>query len=77
MPLSTSLLGKKSTYKDSYDVTLLFKIPRINHRNELGINSNNLPFYGVDVWNTYELSFINNKVKQWFGLGTFYIIKYY
>ncbi|MFV9923253.1 MAG: NADPH-dependent 7-cyano-7-deazaguanine reductase QueF, partial [Rickettsia conorii subsp. raoultii] len=45
MPLSTSLLGKKSTYKYSYDVTLLFKIPRINNRNELGINSNNLPFY--------------------------------
>ncbi|GAA5251802.1 NADPH-dependent 7-cyano-7-deazaguanine reductase QueF [Candidatus Rickettsia kedanie] len=73
MPLSTSLLGKKSTYKDSYDATLLFKIPRINNRNELGINSNNLPFYGVDIWNTYELSCLNKKGKPWVGVGTFYI----
>ncbi|WP_341787316.1 NADPH-dependent 7-cyano-7-deazaguanine reductase QueF [Rickettsia endosymbiont of Cantharis rufa] len=73
MPLSTSLLGKKSTYRDSYDATLLFKIPRINNRNELGINGNNLPFYGVDIWNAYELSWLNNKGKPCVGVGTFYI----
>ncbi|MGL4226302.1 MAG: NADPH-dependent 7-cyano-7-deazaguanine reductase QueF, partial [Rickettsia sp.] len=73
MPLSASVLGKKSTYQDSYDATLLFKIPRINHRNKLRINSNNLPFYGVDIWNTYELSWLNNKGKPCVGVGTFYI----
>jgi len=71
--LSDSALGKKSTYKDSYDSTLLFKIPRSNNRNELGIDDNNLPFYGVDVWNTYELSWLNKKGKPCVAIGVFYI----
>ena len=73
MPLSHSLLGKTSTYKDSYDATLLFKIPRINNRNKLGINNNNLSFYGIDIWNAYELSWLNKNGKPCVGIGTFYI----
>ncbi|HJD55690.1 MAG TPA: NADPH-dependent 7-cyano-7-deazaguanine reductase QueF [Rickettsia endosymbiont of Pyrocoelia pectoralis] len=73
MPLSNSVLGKNSTYKDSYDKTLLFKIPRSNNRNELGIDNNKLFFYGVDVWNAYELSWLNTKGKPCVAIGIFYV----
>lgn len=71
--LSNSALGKKSTYKDTYDRTLLFKIPRSNNRNELKINNNNLPFHGVDIWNCYELSWLDKKGKPCVAIGVFYI----
>ncbi|MGX6960544.1 MAG: NADPH-dependent 7-cyano-7-deazaguanine reductase QueF [Rickettsia endosymbiont of Pentastiridius leporinus] len=72
MPLN-SVLGKNSTYKDSYDKTLLYKIPRSNNRKELGIDNNKLPFYGVDIWNAYELSWLNKKGKPCVAIGVFYV----
>jgi len=73
MTLSNSALGKKSTYKDSYDPTLLFKIPRIDNRKELGLISDKLPFHGVDVWNAYELSWLDKKGKPHVAIFTFFV----
>ncbi|XVN41805.1 MAG: NADPH-dependent 7-cyano-7-deazaguanine reductase QueF [Rickettsia endosymbiont of Argas persicus] len=73
MSLLNSALGKKSNYKDSYDKTLLFKIPRSNNRIELGINNSDLPFHGIDIWNAYELSWLNKKGKPNVAIGIFYI----
>jgi 7-cyano-7-deazaguanine reductase len=57
-----SELGKKSSYTDTYDRSKLFPIPRQPKRDELGISST-LPFYGHDLWNHYEVSWLNEKGK--------------
>lgn len=57
-----SPLGKSSTYADSYDPALLFSFPRADKRAELGIQGT-LPFFGMDMWNAYELSWLNARGK--------------
>lgn len=73
MDLLNSLLGKKTEYKNIYENTLLFPIPRAKQRQELGINENNIPFFGVDIWNAYEVSWLNSKGKPNVAIGEFYI----
>lgn len=48
-------------YKDTYDPSLLVEIPRYLNREAYGIDENNLPFVGGDVWNAYEVSAITTK----------------
>jgi 7-cyano-7-deazaguanine reductase len=56
-------LGKKSEYIATYCADKLFPIPRQEKRVELGINPNQLPFWGFDAWNHYEVSWLNSKGK--------------
>lgn len=65
MELHNSPLGKKVDYTVSqvYNPSLLFPIPREVKRQEIGINNDKLPFYGVDVWNHYEVSWLDNNGK--------------
>lgn len=65
-------LGKATTYKSEYDPGLLCPIPRQLKRDELGL-SETLPFHGVDIWNAYELSWLNPKGKPVVALGEFRI----
>ncbi|MFT7052897.1 MAG: 7-cyano-7-deazaguanine reductase [Psychromonas sp.] len=62
-------LGKKTEYKSSYDATLLQAVPRSLNRDELQLSEHNLPFYGVDLWNIYELSWLNSKGKPVVATG--------
>lgn len=55
-------LGKKSEYESHYNPHKLFPIPRKIKRDEIGI-STPLPFVGYDVWNHYEVSWLNLKGK--------------
>lgn len=58
-------LGKQSDYVLQYDKTLLVREPRQSNRTYLGINDNNLPFVGFDIWNGYEVSYLNqNGIPQ-------------
>ena len=57
-PPSDSPLGKTTGYSDHYDPGLLFPIARADKRAELGITGS-LPFFGMDVWNAYEVSWLN------------------
>ena len=57
-----SLLGKATPYKDQYDATLLFPIPRIGKREEIGVPAT-LPFLGADLWTAYEVSWLNARGK--------------
>lgn len=57
-----SLLGKPATYKSEYDASLLFPISRAGKREEIGL-TNSLPFFGVDIWNAYEVSWLNMRGK--------------
>lgn len=61
--LHASPLGKNSDYKSAYDPSLLFPIERRDKRKELGIDPDNLPFYGRDLWYGYELSWLNLSGK--------------
>ncbi len=68
--LVDSPLGKKSDYVTTYQPDLLFAIPRSQQRENIGIHDN-LPFYGVDVWNAYELSWLNTKGKPVVAMAQF------
>lgn len=58
-----SELGIKSGYDEAYNPSRLFPIPRAIKREEIGIDPNNLPFFGFDFWNHYEVSWLNSKGK--------------
>jgi 7-cyano-7-deazaguanine reductase len=60
--MSEILLGKDVKYKDFYDNSLLFPIKRSLNRNKI-ITQPELPFNGYDLWNCYELSWLNLKGK--------------
>jgi len=54
-------LGKNSAYIDSYDPTLLFPISRAESWKAVNIERETLPFYGEDIWNGYEISWLNDQ----------------
>jgi 7-cyano-7-deazaguanine reductase len=67
-----SPLGKTSAYRTDYAPELLFPIPRQAKRDELGLKGT-LPFFGVDIWNGYELSWLNMRGKPQVAVARFTI----
>lgn len=67
---TASPLGKPATYCSEYDPSLLFPIARAEKRGELGI-AGTLPFFGVDIWNAYEVSWLNARGKPQVAIATF------
>lgn len=65
-----SPLGKSTIYADRYDPSLLFPIPRAQKRVEIGLIEP-LPFTGVDIWNAYELSWLDPRGKPQVALAEF------
>lgn len=61
-PLAHLSLGKVSEYIDHYSPNLLQAVPRSLNREDLGIVEQQ-PFHGCDIWNGYELSWLNKKGK--------------
>lgn len=57
-----SELGKKADYDPHYNSEKLFPIPRKEKRDEIGVPAT-LPFFGFDLWNHYEVSWLNPKGK--------------
>ena len=67
-------LGKSTPYPNQYDPSLLFPIQRSVNRAKLSIQENApLPFMGVDIWNAFELSWLNPKGKPQIALAEFQI----
>ena len=66
-------LGKNSDNPNQYSPDLLFPISRDENRAKLGIQSQSLPFFGVDIWNAYELSWLNAKDKPQLAIATFMV----
>lgn len=56
--LAELALGKTVTYSDQYNPKLLQPVPRTLNRDMIGL-SEVLPFTGNDIWNGYELSWLN------------------
>lgn len=57
-----SPLGKETGHPDRYDPSLLCAIPRQEARAGLGLDGS-LPFSGVDVWNAWELTWLDPDGK--------------
>ncbi|WP_434516464.1 NADPH-dependent 7-cyano-7-deazaguanine reductase QueF [Dechloromonas sp. ARDL1] len=70
-PSHASPLGKATEYQNRYAPELLFPIPRQLKRSEIGIVDSALPFVGEDLWNAYELSWLNAKGKPVVAVGSF------
>jgi 7-cyano-7-deazaguanine reductase len=72
--MATLPLGQATQYPDQYDPGLLFQIPRSENRLKLNIKQDQaLPFVGVDIWNAFELSWLNPKGKPQIALAEFQI----
>lgn len=54
--IASKLLGKKVSYSDEYNPSLLVAVPRYENRKQYNIQNDNLPFEGWDVWHAYEFS---------------------
>lgn len=68
--IAATHLGKKSVGSELYDKTLLVAVPRSENRQQYGIEGDNLPFVGFDVWNAYEVSFMSTN-----GVPYNYVLK--
>ena len=69
---SRNPLGESVEYVNQYKPSLLYGISRKEKRQELGIGAK-LPFHGVDMWNAYELGWLNDKGLPQVAIGEFYI----
>ena len=63
-----SPLGKATAYADQYDPSLLFPLPRLAKREEIGAGAQT-PFFGADLWTAYELSWLNPRGKPQVALA--------
>ena len=71
MTLSHGPLGQSVAYASQYDPSLLFPIARSHNRAALDLHAGALPFAGVDLWNAYELSWLDAKGKPRVAMATF------
>ncbi|MDX1804978.1 MAG: NADPH-dependent 7-cyano-7-deazaguanine reductase QueF [Alcanivorax sp.] len=61
--LKDTPLGRTTDYTDQYLPALLCPVPRWDARETLDLDDTRLPFHGTDIWNAYELSWLNEKGK--------------
>jgi 7-cyano-7-deazaguanine reductase len=72
--MTTLPLGQATQYPEQYDPGLLYPIPRSENRLKLGLQEGQaLPFVGIDIWNAFELSWLNHKGKPQIALAEFQI----
>jgi 7-cyano-7-deazaguanine reductase len=70
---AASPLGRVVTYRDDYAPQLLFPVDRAPKRAELGLGDMPLPFVGEDLWNAYEISWLDPRGKPRVALGRFVV----
>lgn len=71
--VTNSPLGQQTQYVSVYSPELLFPIPRAASRESLLLDNDALPFYGVDVWTGYELSWLDERGKPVVAIAEFRI----
>jgi 7-cyano-7-deazaguanine reductase len=69
--LNNLTLGKSTEYCSEYNPNLLQAVPRSLNRDDLSLQSNDLPFIGEDVWYGYELSWLNDNGKPVVAVAEF------
>lgn len=70
--IAASPLGKQTDYITEYAPGLLFPIARELSRQQLQLGVP-LPFYGVDVWTGYEISWLDQSGKPQIAIAEFHI----
>jgi len=60
--MSKNPLGKPTDYADGYSPGVLYAVPRIEARAALGLGAK-LPFRGEDIWNAWELTWLDLSGK--------------
>ncbi len=65
-----SSLGREVSYPSQYDPGLLFPIPRVGARSEIGVDDAALPFVGHDRWHAFELSWLDRRGKPQVAVAT-------
>lgn len=65
-----SPLGRKTAYPARYAPEVLYSIARADNRRALGIDEENLPFRGEDVWTAYDLSWLLPSGKPQAAIAT-------
>ena len=68
--LAASPLGRATTYAERFDPGLLFAVERAPQRRLLELDAD-LLFRGVDVWTTYEASWLDAHGKPQIAIVTF------
>ncbi|KDE39134.1 NADPH dependent preQ0 reductase [Nitrincola lacisaponensis] len=68
-----SPLGQETVYANQYDPSLLYPIARHLNWDARGVQRDSLPFKGVDLWNAYEISWLNTDGKPLVRIGEFRI----
>ncbi|MBW4936290.1 NADPH-dependent 7-cyano-7-deazaguanine reductase QueF [Marinobacter sp. F4206] len=61
MALHDAPLGKSSEYPDHYDPALLFPVAREENRRRLGLNDGRWPWFGEDLWQAWEVSWLRHS----------------
>ncbi|HJU06878.1 MAG TPA: NADPH-dependent 7-cyano-7-deazaguanine reductase QueF [Rhodanobacteraceae bacterium] len=61
--VSESPLGRRVGTPSAPDARVLFPVTRVQARSEIGVDARELPFVGVDIWNAYELSWLDTRGK--------------
>ena len=64
-------LGSQVEYPEQYSPEVLHPIPRLDGRSRLNLQGD-LPFVGVDIWNAYEMSWLNERGKPLVACGEFH-----
>ncbi|WP_407852499.1 NADPH-dependent 7-cyano-7-deazaguanine reductase QueF [Bordetella petrii] len=72
MSLSNAPLGQSVAYPSHYDPGLLFPIARAHNRASLRLTGR-LPFAGADIWNAYELSWLDARGKPRVAMARFMV----
>ena len=67
--LDRSPLGHATGYPDTYDPAQIFSVPRAAQRAALGLDAT-LPFTGSDLWNAYELTWLDRHGKPEVAIAT-------
>ena len=67
----SSPLGRPVAYRDTSAPDLLVPIERQLKRGDLGLKAEALPFVGEDLWNAYELSWLDPRGKPVVALAQF------
>ncbi|MDP5210032.1 MULTISPECIES: NADPH-dependent 7-cyano-7-deazaguanine reductase QueF [unclassified Microbulbifer] len=64
-------LGRETNYESTYNPQLLHPIQRSVSRAQLGLPHGALPFFGVDEWWAFELSWLNPRGKPQVAVARF------
>lgn len=66
-------LGKSSEYVDQYNASLLFPIRRDEGWRQAGVERSDIPFFGEDIWNGYEISWLDKSGVPQVAIAEFHI----